>query len=120
MIRMRGLMSNYKIKPLTKSLGPFFQKKWSKTTRKQFLCCFFAIGAPPNGPREVPKGPQVGGMYGPMSKNENKPQPKPLDHSYKRNGPKQPEKSLLCCFWLFWGQFGIPKEAQKGMQKNCK
>jgi hypothetical protein len=43
-----------------------------------FLYSFFAVWAPPNGPRKVHKGPQVGGVYGRMSKNENKPLTKAL------------------------------------------
>jgi hypothetical protein len=43
-----------------------------------FLCCFLAVWATPNGPRKVHKGPQVGGMYGLMSKNKNKPLTKAL------------------------------------------
>jgi hypothetical protein len=34
---------------------------------------FGAIWAPPNVLEKVDKGPQVGGMYGPMSKVKNKP-----------------------------------------------
>jgi hypothetical protein len=37
-----------------------------------------AVWAPPNGPKKVAKGPQVGGRYGPMSKLKNKPQTKLL------------------------------------------
>jgi hypothetical protein len=39
-------------------------------------CFFFILGpfwAPPNGPKKVPEGPQVSGMYGPMSELKNKP-----------------------------------------------
>jgi hypothetical protein len=34
---------------------------------------FWGIWAPKNGPKKVLKGPQVSGMYAPMSKLENKP-----------------------------------------------
>jgi hypothetical protein len=61
---MYGPMSKFKDKPLTKSSGPFFQVKWSKVIRKQGFMLFFgyfeAIWAPSNGPKKVPKGPQVG------------------------------------------------------------
>jgi hypothetical protein len=36
-----GPMSKLKNNPLTKLLGSFFREKLSKTTKKQFLCCFF-------------------------------------------------------------------------------
>jgi hypothetical protein len=39
--RMYGPMSKLKNKSLTKSFGPFFQEKWSKTTRKSFIWFFF-------------------------------------------------------------------------------
>jgi hypothetical protein len=68
---------NLKIRPPTKSLGPFFQDKGSKTTRKSFVYAvlgqFGAIRAPPHGQKKVVKGPQVGGMYGSMLKLKNKP-----------------------------------------------
>jgi hypothetical protein len=75
---MYSPMFKLKNNPLTKSLGPFFQEKWSKTTRKQgfFMLFFFyhfeAIRVPQNGPKKVNKGPPVGMMYGPMSKLKNK------------------------------------------------
>jgi hypothetical protein len=59
--------------PLTKLIGPFLRKKWSKTARKWVFMLFWGIWAPPKGPIEVLKGLQVGGMYVPMSKLENKP-----------------------------------------------
>jgi hypothetical protein len=50
-------MSKPENKPLTKLLGPFFQEKWSETTRKQvFMLDFFhfgAIWALPNGHKKV-------------------------------------------------------------------
>jgi hypothetical protein len=70
-------MSLLKNKPLTKLLDPFIYGKWSKQPENRYLCCFFlhfgAIWAPLNGPKKVPKNPQVGGGYGPMSKLKNKP-----------------------------------------------
>jgi hypothetical protein len=75
-------MSKHKNKPLTKSLGPFLQEKWSKTTRKQVFYAVFghfgAIGAFPNGSKKVHKGLQVDGMYGPISKHRNRPLSKSL------------------------------------------
>jgi hypothetical protein len=44
--RMYVSMSKHKNKPLTKSLSPFLQEKWSKTTRKQvFYAVFGHFGA---------------------------------------------------------------------------
>jgi hypothetical protein len=44
---MYGPMSNLENKPLTKSLGPFFQEKWLKTTREYFVCgLFLSFGYP--------------------------------------------------------------------------
>jgi hypothetical protein len=34
---MYSFMYKLKNKPITKSLSPFFQEKWSKTTTKQFF-----------------------------------------------------------------------------------
>jgi hypothetical protein len=75
--RTYGPISKLKNKPLTKLLGPYFYEKWSKTTRKQVSMRFFghfgAIWAPPNRPIKVPKGPQVGRIYGPMFRLRIKP-----------------------------------------------
>jgi hypothetical protein len=71
---MYGKMSKLKNKLLAKLLGPFSQEKWSKTTRKQVCYAVFChFGVPPNGPKKIGKGPQVGRMYGLMSELENKP-----------------------------------------------
>jgi hypothetical protein len=69
---MYGPMSKLENKLLTKSSGPFFWDKWSKTTGKLFLFMlllfFWANWAPPNQTKKVSKGLQVGGMYGPSLK----------------------------------------------------
>jgi hypothetical protein len=62
-------MSKLENNPLIKLLGPFFQKKWSETTRKQIFMLFFShlwvIQASPIGLKKVPKGLQVeGGIIG--------------------------------------------------------
>jgi hypothetical protein len=79
---MYGPMYKLKNKPLTKSLGPFFYEKWYKITRKQFFYAVFyhfeAIWVPPNGPKKVFKGPQVGYMYSSMYELENRPLTKSL------------------------------------------
>jgi hypothetical protein len=82
-----GLMFNLKNKPLIKLLGLFFLEKWSETTRNQVFILFFvyhfgAIWAPPNGPKQVPEGPQVGGTYGRITKLKNKPLTKLLGPFY--------------------------------------
>ena len=55
-------------RPLTKSIGPFLQEKWSKSTRNYFFfMLFWGFWAPPNGPKKVHKGPRVDRMYGLVS-----------------------------------------------------
>tara|TARA_B110001454_G_scaffold86672_1_gene83140 strand:- start:497 stop:694 length:198 start_codon:yes stop_codon:yes gene_type:complete len=51
--------------------------------------------APPNGPEKVHRGPQVGMMYVPMFKLENRPLTISLGLFYK-----QPKNKF---FVLFWG-----------------
>jgi hypothetical protein len=76
---MYAKMSKHKNKLLTKSLGLFFQEKWSKTTRKQvFYAVFGHFGAAPNGTKKIHKGLQVSKMYGLMSELKNKPITKSL------------------------------------------
>jgi hypothetical protein len=70
---MYGPIFKLKNKPVTKSVGPLFKKKWSKTTRKQVFTLFFVILGNPNGPKKACKGPQLDRMYGPMSKFKDKP-----------------------------------------------
>jgi hypothetical protein len=53
---------------------------------------FLAILGPLRYPKIYKKGPQVSRMFGPMSALKNKPLTKSLLHSFRRNGPKQPEK----------------------------
>jgi hypothetical protein len=73
-----------------------------------------AIWAPPNGPKKVHEGLQVGRMYHPMSGLEKRPLTKLLDPFFRRNGPKQPENSLFCAVF---GHLGTPKWTQKGTQR---
>jgi hypothetical protein len=56
-------------RPLTISLGPLFKKEWSGAV----FVLFRGTWASPKGPKKVPKGPQVSGMYVPMCRLENKP-----------------------------------------------
>jgi hypothetical protein len=70
---MYGKISKHKNKFLANSLGPFFQEKWSKETRKQVCyAVFHHFGAHPNGPKMIDKGPQVGRMYSLMSELKDK------------------------------------------------
>jgi hypothetical protein len=69
-------MSKLTDKPLTKFSAHSFRRIGPKQPDKQDFMGFFpfgAIWAPPYEPEKVPKGTQVGGMYGPMSKLNNKP-----------------------------------------------
>ena len=55
----------YKLRnePLTKSLGPFFSGEMTQNNQMiAFFMLSWGIWAPPNGPKKVHKGPQVGGM----------------------------------------------------------
>jgi hypothetical protein len=44
-------MSDVKNKPITKSLGPFFSGKWSRTIRKQVFKLFWVILRPFGQPK---------------------------------------------------------------------
>jgi hypothetical protein len=74
---MYSAMYKLENKPLAKSLGPSFKRNSLKQPQNRFFILFFhhfgAIWAPPNRPKKVLKGPQVGTMYDPMSKHKNKP-----------------------------------------------
>jgi hypothetical protein len=84
--RMYGPTFKLESKPLTKSLGPFFKEKCSKTTKKHVFYSIFgytgSIWAPPHGPKKVDEGIQVSRMYNPMSKLRNKPLTKTLGPSF--------------------------------------
>jgi hypothetical protein len=71
---------------------------------------FWGIWAPPNGPKNVYKGPQMGGMHGPISCLENKALTKSIDSFCRRKGPKQPENSF---FYTVLGHLGTPKWTDK-------
>jgi hypothetical protein len=118
-----GPMSKLKNKPLAKPLGPFFQEKWSKTTRKLFfkLFSFFAIWAPPNRPKKDHKGLQVGRMNGPMSKLKNKPLTKSLGPLFKEKWSKTTRKLFCSMLLLFFSVlFGHPQIDQEMSPKVFK
>ena len=90
-------MSKLNIKPLTKSLGPFFEEKWSKTTRKHvFYAVFLPFWDHLGTPRWTQKGRQrlASGrdIWPEFLRLKTSPIPNHLAHYSKRNGPKQPEK----------------------------
>jgi hypothetical protein len=79
-----GSMAQYlslKISPFLHShclILAFLHSHCPKQPEKRFYAVFFifsiwAIWAPPNGPKKVPEGQQVGETYGPMSELKNKP-----------------------------------------------
>jgi hypothetical protein len=55
----------------------------------------------------------MGWMHGAMSKLKNKPLTKTFHHSFKKNGPKQPENM----FYAVFGHLGTLKWTQKGTQR---
>jgi hypothetical protein len=59
-------------RPLTISLSPSFKRKWSGATSKKFFYAVFGHLGNPKWTKKVLKGPQVGEMYVPMSRLENK------------------------------------------------
>jgi hypothetical protein len=71
-------VSEFKNGHLTKSVGLYIWEKWSKTAQKWVFILVWGIWACPIGPKKVLEGPQVGGMYVPMSKLENRPLAKSL------------------------------------------
>jgi hypothetical protein len=115
---MYSSMYTIKNKPLTKSLGPFFKEKWSKTSAKQvFYPVFYhfgAIWAPPNGPKKERKGPQVGGMYDPMSKHKNK--PLFLREKWSKTTRKQFYYAVFSHFGVIWASSNGSKRVLKGLQ----
>jgi hypothetical protein len=83
-----------------------------------FLCCFSffgAIWAPPNQPKKVPKGLQVGGMYGRMSKLKNKPLTKALGTFLYKKWSKSTRKLFLYAAFIL----DTPKWTQKGPQRSA-
>jgi hypothetical protein len=105
---------------------PQIASKWKKRHKNNqkigfmlfFPSHFGTIWAPQNGPKKVPKGPQVSRTYGPTSELKNKPLTKLLGHSFKRNGEKQPENRFLCFFYFgaIWTPPNGSKKIPKGLQ----
>jgi hypothetical protein len=61
---------------------------------------FWCIWAPPNGPKKVYKGPQVGRMHGLISWLENKPLTKSIPILV---GEIVQNKQKIVFYMLFWG-----------------
>jgi hypothetical protein len=85
-----------------------------------FKTYFWAIWALPFGPKKVPKGPQVGELYGPMSKLNNKPLIKLSGPFLKEKLSETTRKQVFMLFFLsFWGHLGTFKWTQKGIQSSA-
>jgi hypothetical protein len=79
---------------------------------------FGAIWAPPSRPRKVNKGQQIGGMYGSMSKLDDKPLTKSLGPFFKKKWSETTRKLFFYATLCFSGPFGHPKSTQKGPQRS--
>jgi hypothetical protein len=75
-----------------------------------FSCCFGGIGATPNGPKKVHKGPQVDRIYVPMFKLENRPLTISISLSLGRSSMEKPENKFFCAVL---GHLGTPKWTKK-------
>jgi hypothetical protein len=78
-----------------------------------FFSHFGAIWAPPNAPKKVLEGQQVGGMYGTMSELKNKPLTTLL-------GPFLSKKQGFLLFFTFRGHIGTLKWTPKDTSKVRK
>jgi hypothetical protein len=79
-----------------------------------FFTLFWGIWAPPNGPKKVHRGPQVGRMYVPMFKVENRPLIISTNPFFKKKWSGATRKKVFCAVL---GHLGTPKLDQKGAQK---
>jgi hypothetical protein len=79
-----------------------------------FFFHFGVIWACSNGPKKVPKGPPMGGMYGPMFRLKNKPLIKLLEEMVRNN-----QKTGFHVFSIL-GPFGHPQMDPKRYPKVCK
>jgi hypothetical protein len=77
----------------------------------------------PNGRKKVLKGPQVGGIYDPMSKHKNKPLTKSLGPFLRDKWSNTTRKQDL--YWVFFAHFRAiwaspngSKKVHKGLQIN--
>jgi hypothetical protein len=70
-----------------------------------FFFHFGAIWAPPNGPKRVPEGPQVGGAYGLMSVIKNQSPTKLFVCRIRCYGSEHCQKKCFSTFFChFWAQ----------------
>jgi hypothetical protein len=70
-----------------------------------FFNYFGAIWTSPYGPKKVPKGQEVGGMYDPIFKLKNKPLTKLFVCRIKRHGGEHFQKTYFPTF--FFAIFGL-------------
>jgi hypothetical protein len=117
-------MYKLKNKPLTKSLGPYSLKlgpfSLKQPQNRFFIPLFYHFGAiweAPNGPKKVLKGPQVGGMYDPMSKLKNKPLTKSIGPFLQEKWSKTTRKQF---FYAVFGHFGAIWASPSGSKKVHK
>jgi hypothetical protein len=117
-------LSKLENKPLTKLLGPFFQENCLKQPEnKYFMLVFFYFGvtqAPPNRPKKVPKGLQVGRTYGPMSKLKRKAPNQIIRPIHLREMVRNNQKTFFCFVFFSLGSFGHPQMDPKRYQKAHK
>jgi hypothetical protein len=81
-----------------------------------FSSHFGTIWAPQNGPKNVPKGPQVSWTYGPMSERKNKPLTKLLGPFLLEKLSETTSYQVFMLFFSFLGHLGTLKWTQKGTQ----
>jgi hypothetical protein len=112
---MYGPMSKHKNKPVTKSLGSFFQEKWSKTTRKQVSLLFFTILGDPQTDQMDRQRRASGRDVWPNIEAKNKPLTiiiimPILSGEMVQNYQKTVFYTVYC---IFCGHLGILKQSQK-------
>jgi hypothetical protein len=117
---MYGQTSKLKNKPLTKSLGPLFQQKLSKTTRKQFFYALLAIlgpfGYPYQWTQESIQRP-TSRRYVWSSKDENKRLTKSLGPFLQKKLSKATRKQF---FFATFGHFGAILAPPNGPKKVAR
>jgi hypothetical protein len=92
-----------------------------QNNKKQVFMLFIphvgAIWAPPNEPKKVPKGSQVGRTYGPMRKLKDKHLTKLLGPFFKEKWFETTRKKffMLFCFGAIWATLEGAKKVPKGL-----
>jgi hypothetical protein len=67
-------------------------------------------------PKKYSKGPQVDGMYGPMSKHKNRRLTKSSGPLHKEKKSQTTRKQVFCAVFGPFGAIGAPKKIYKGPQ----